>query len=118
MAAAHAQDALSFDPDDPWARMISGLCLSTAAGHHARALDELRPELNLNNSFALGHTSYGWALLRAGRFDEATAETAQALRMSPLDNFSGFYTVIHGLALLAARGFGEVRPAPLKVLST
>ncbi len=108
-AAVHAQNALSFDPGDPWARMISGLCMSTA-GHHDRALGELRTALDLNPSFALGHTAYGWALLRAGRFDEAIAETGKALRMSPLDSFSGFYTVIHGLALLGARRFEEALP--------
>jgi adenylate cyclase len=108
-AAAHAQDALSFDPGDPWARMISGLCLSTA-GHHDRALGELRTALNLNPSFALGRTAYGWAFLRAGHFDEAISETGRALRISPLDSFSGFYTVIHGLALLGARRFEEALP--------
>jgi adenylate cyclase len=108
-AAAHAQDALSFDPGDPWARMISGLCLSTA-GRHDRALGELRTALDLNPNFALGRTAYGWALLRAGHFDEAIAETGRALRISPLDSFSGFYTVIHGLALLGARRFDEALP--------
>ena len=55
------QDALSLDPSDPWARMVSGLCLSTAA-QHDRALGELRTALHLNPSFALGHTAFGWAL--------------------------------------------------------
>jgi adenylate cyclase len=108
-AAVHAQDALSYDPGDPWARMISGLCFSTA-GQHDRALNELRTALNLNPSFALGHMAFGWALLRAGRFDEAIAETGQALSLSPLDSFSGFYTAIHGLALLGARRFEEALP--------
>ena len=108
-AARHAQDALSLDPSDPWARMVSGLGLSTAA-QHEQALVELRTALNLNPSFALGHTALGWALLRAGRFDEAIAETGWALRMSPLDSFSGFYTTTHGLALLAARRFEEALP--------
>jgi TolB-like protein/Tfp pilus assembly protein PilF len=108
-AATHAQDALSFDPSDPWARMISGLCLSTA-GQHDRGLGELRTALNLNPSFVLGRTAFGWALLRAGRYDEAIAETGRALRMSPVDSFSGFYTVIHGLALLGARRFDEALP--------
>jgi TolB-like protein/Tfp pilus assembly protein PilF len=108
-AAVHARDALGFDPGDPWARMISGLCLSTA-GQHDRALGELRTALSLNPSFALGHTAFGWALLRAGSFDEAIAETGRGLRMSPLDSFSGFYTVIHGLALLGARRFEEALP--------
>jgi TolB-like protein/tetratricopeptide (TPR) repeat protein len=108
-AAAHAQTALSLDPGDPWARMVSGLCFSTA-GQHDRALGELRIALSLNPSFALGHTALGWALLRAGSFDEAIAETGQALRLSPLDSFSGFYTSVHGLALLAAQRFDEALP--------
>src|SRR3546814_1113459 len=89
--------------------MVSGLCLSTA-GQHERALGELRTALALNPSFTLGHMAYGWALLRAGQCDEAIVETGRALRMSPVDNFSGFYTSVHGLALLAARRFGEALP--------
>jgi adenylate cyclase len=108
-AAAHAQDALSYDPRDPGARMVSGLCLSTA-GQHERALDELATALRLNPSFALGSMAFGWALLRAGGFDDAIAETGRALRMSPLDSFSGFYTAIHGLALLGAGRFDEALP--------
>jgi TolB-like protein len=108
-AAIHAQDALAFDSGEPWARMVSGLCLSTV-GQHQRALAELRNALMLNPSFALGHTALGWALLRAGRFEEAIVETGWALRMSPLDSFSGFYTTTHGLALLAARRFEEALP--------
>ncbi|MGH7005004.1 MAG: tetratricopeptide repeat protein, partial [Alphaproteobacteria bacterium] len=108
-AAAHAHDALSFDPGDPWARMVSGLCLSTA-GQHDRALDELRVALKLNPSFALGHMAFGWTLLRAGRFEEAIFETGQALSLSPVDSFAGFYTAIHGLALLGARRFAEALP--------
>jgi adenylate cyclase len=108
-AARHAEDALSLDPNEPWARMISGLCLSTA-GHHDRGLIELRTALKLNPSFALGRTAFGWALLRAGRFDEAIEETGKALRMSPLDSFAGIYTAIHGLALLGARRFEDALP--------
>src|SRR3546814_16748229 len=29
-AAGHAQNALALDPSAPWARLVSGLCLSTA----------------------------------------------------------------------------------------
>ncbi len=108
-AAAHAQHAVLHDPSDPWARMVSGLCLSTA-GQHQRALVELQSALDLNPSFALGHMAFGWVLLRAGSFDEAIAETGKALRMSPLDSFSGFYAAIHGLALLGARRFEEALP--------
>ncbi|RDI59896.1 adenylate/guanylate cyclase domain-containing protein [Microvirga subterranea] len=108
-AALHATDALRFDPNEPWARMTFGLCLSQG-GHHDRALGELQTALKLNPSFALGHTALGWALLRSGRFDEAIDETGKALRMSPIDSFAGIYTTIHGLALLAARRFEEALP--------
>jgi adenylate cyclase len=109
LAAEQARTALALDASDPWARMVAGMCLSTA-GQHERALVELQTALQLNPSFALGHTALGWALLRAGRFDEAIAETGRALRLSPLDSFSGFYTAIHGLALLGARRFADALP--------
>jgi adenylate cyclase len=32
------------------------------------------------------------------------------LRMSPVDSFAGFYTTVHGLALLGARQFEEALP--------
>jgi adenylate cyclase len=108
-SARHAQEAVTLDPGEPWARLMLGLNLSTS-GQHDRALAEHEAALALNPNFALGRTTYGWALLRAGRFDEAIAETAKALRMSPLDSFSGLYTTIHGLALLGARRFPEALP--------
>ena len=112
-AASLAREALSLDPGDPWARMVSGLCLSTA-GEHSRALDELSAALALNPSSALVRMVHGWALLRAGEFDHAIVETGRALKLSPTDTFSGFYTSTHGLALLAARRFSEALP-PLRI---
>jgi TolB-like protein/class 3 adenylate cyclase len=108
-AAAHARDALQLDPTDPWARMVVGLCLSSA-GQHERALGELQTALTLNPSFALGHIVFGLALLRAGHFYEALAETGWALRMSPVDSFAGFYTTIHGLALVASGHYEDALP--------
>lgn len=108
-AFRHAEEAVALDPQEPWARMTLGLSLSTAR-QHARALVELRAALDLNPNFALGQSAYGWALLRAGRIDEAIQETGKALRMSPMDSFAGFYTAIHGLGLLGARRFEEALP--------
>jgi TolB-like protein len=108
-AARHAEHATALDPTDPWARMTHGLCLSTARQHES-ALVELKAALDLNPSFALGRTAYGWGLLRAGRYEEAIAESGMAVRMSPMDSFSGIYTAIHGLSLLGARRFEEALP--------
>ena len=116
-AEAHAQEALALDPRDPWARMIAGFCLSTA-GQHARGLEELRMALTLNPSFALGHSFYGWALLRVGDYDKAIEATSRALELSPLDNYAGLYTSTHGLALLGARRFEEALPFLLQSVAS
>jgi len=108
-AARHAEDAIALDPSEPWARMTLGLCLSSAR-QHERALAELRAALELNPSFALGRAAFAWALLRAGYFDEAIAESGKAVRMSPMDSFAGIYTSVHSLALLGARRFAEALP--------
>jgi adenylate cyclase len=101
-----AERALALDPDEPWARMTFGLIIS-GSGHHERALEQFRTALDAHPNWALGRTMYGVALLRAGYFDDAISETGHALRMSPVDPFTGIYTVFHGLALLAARRFPE-----------
>ena len=108
-AGRHAENALSFDPAEPWGRMVLGLSLSTAR-HHEQALIELRASLYINPNFALGRMALGWGLLRAGQFDAAIEETSKPLRMSPMDSFAGIYTAIHGLALLGARRFSEALP--------
>jgi TolB-like protein len=108
-AARHAEAAAALDPAEPWARMTLGLCLSNMR-QHDRALVQLRAALELNPNFALGRTALGWASIRAGHFEEAIAETGRALRMSPVDSFSGIYTSFHGLALLGARRFTEALP--------
>jgi adenylate cyclase len=89
--------------------MILGLCLSSER-HHDQALVELRAALDINPNFALGRTALGWALIRAGAFEAAIAETSRPLRMSPMDTFAGIYTAIHGLALLAGHRFAEALP--------
>ena len=104
-----AERALAIDPDEPWARIVSGL-IRSAAGGHDRAIEELAAAIRLSPSFALAHTMYGLVLLRAGRFDAAIEMTAKALRMSPADSFAGFYNAFHGLALLGARRFAEALP--------
>lgn len=108
-AQRHAENAVSFDPAEPWARMVLGLCHSHAR-RHEQALIELAAALEINPNFALGRTALGWGLLRAGQFEAAIKETGKPLRLSPMDSFAGIYTAIHGLALLGARRFADALP--------
>ncbi|HYF09402.1 MAG TPA: hypothetical protein VD970_17415 [Acetobacteraceae bacterium] len=108
-ATRHAEDAAARDPAEPWARLVLGMGHSEAR-RQERALAELRAALDLNPSFALGHTMLGWVLTRIGRFEEGVAETGLALRMSPLDSFAGLTTSFHGLGLIALRRFEEALP--------
>ena len=86
-----------------------GLCLSSE-GQHERALRELEEALRVNPSFALAHSIYGWALARAGRFDDAVVQTGTALRLSPTDSFLSFYEFLHGFALLVSHRFEDALP--------
>jgi adenylate cyclase len=108
-ARKHAEAALVLDPNEPWARMVLGLCQSSA-GQHDRALMELETALRLNPSFALAHAIYGWALARVGRYNAAVEETAKAIRLSPSDTYLSLYEFAHGIALMFAHRFEEALP--------
>ena len=112
-----AEQSIRLDASEPWGRTTLSHILSTR-GEHQRALDEAEIALLLNPSFALAHTIYGWALLRAGRFEEAIASTAKALRLSPNDDFAGFYSSIHGLTLFGAQRFEEALPFTRRAVSS
>jgi adenylate cyclase len=111
-----SERAVALDPRDPWARMAYGISLSSA-GQHDRALVQFEAALEHNPSFALAHTMYGLALVRAGRFEQAVQVTAKALRMSPVDDFSGVYTVFHGLAHLSSGHFTQALELARKSVS-
>ncbi|QYU68567.1 tetratricopeptide repeat protein [Leptolyngbya sp. 15MV] len=108
-ASRHAADAAALDANEPWARMVRGLCISNQ-GDHEGALTELRRAVELNPNSPIGRMALGWALLRAGQNAEAIEQTARALRMSPGDSFAGHYASVHGLALLADRRFEDALP--------
>jgi adenylate cyclase len=116
MARLGAEEAVALEPRDPWALAAHAIALSTA-GQHERALSQFVVALEHNPSFALAHTMYGLASVRAGRFKQAVEETARALRMSPVDDFSGVYNAFHGLALLCSRRFDEALQALRKSVS-
>ncbi|HEV2606200.1 MAG TPA: adenylate/guanylate cyclase domain-containing protein [Microvirga sp.] len=114
-ARRRAETALSLDPNEPWARMVFGLCLS-AERNRDQAVRELEAALRVNPSFALGYSVFGWVLVCAGRFDAAVEETGKALQLSPNDSFRSFYELNHGLALLPSRRFAEALPYLQKAL--
>ena len=105
----HAEIALRLDPAEPWSHMVLGFARSNLS-HHGRALDALNTAVDLNPNFALARMLRGWAMVRAGRFDDAIAETAYALQLMPSDRFGSVYRAVHGLALLAAHRFEEALP--------
>jgi adenylate cyclase len=111
-----AEEALTLDPNEPWARMVLGLCLSEA-GQHDRALQEFEVAIDINPSFALARAIHGWVLARDGRFDAAVEETSKALRLSPRDTLLSFYGFLHGMTLLTARRFAEALPYLRKTIT-
>ena len=108
-ARQHAEKALALDPNEPWARLVLGLFLSTH-GDHGRAFHELEAALRVNPCFAMGRIVYAFVLSRAGRHEDAVAEGAKALRLSPSDPYMSFYELVYGAALLKARRFQEALP--------
>ena len=85
------------------------LCL-IAEGQHQRALPEIEAALRVSPSLALHHTIYGWALARAGRFDDAVGATQTALRLSPADTFLSFCEWFHGFVLLVSGRLEDALP--------
>lgn len=108
-ARQHAEKALALDPNEPWARLVLGLFLSTY-GDHGRAFHELEAALRVNPCFAMGRMVYAFVLSRAGRHEAAVVEGRNALRLSPSDPYISFYELLHGAALLKARWFQEALP--------
>jgi adenylate cyclase len=116
-ALAAAERAVALDGRDPWGRITLGFSRSHM-GQHEQAITELREALTHNPNSALGHSICGWILLRAGHFDAAVEETRQALRLSPVDSFSGFYASTHALALLGSGRFEEALPHMRAAIAT
>ncbi len=108
-ARQHAEKALALDPNEPWARLVLGLFLSTY-GDHERAFHELEAALRVNPCFAMGRIVYAFVLSRAGRHETAVVESTKALRLSPSDPYMSFYELMHGAALLKARRFQDALP--------
>ena len=71
------------------------------------ALAEFELALSLNPNFALAQSVYGLALAFCGRWEEAGAATARALRLSPRDPFAAIYNGIAAYAQFVGRNYEE-----------
>ncbi|SFH94168.1 TolB amino-terminal domain-containing protein [Bosea sp. OK403] len=112
----HAFTAKRLDPDEPWSCMTYAFVLG-AEGRHGEAIAEARRTMEVVPNFALGRAMFAWMLIRAGHFDEAVSEAERARRLNPVGTFSGFYSLIFGFALLAARRFEEALQPLLQALT-
>ena len=100
LAAARA------DGDDPWAHYALG-CVHLLLRRFDNSLAEFELALNLNPNFALAQSVYGLALAFCGRWEDAHAATARAVRLSPRDPFSTMYYGIAAYANFVGRNYEE-----------
>jgi TolB-like protein len=106
IAERAAQAAIRADSQDPWAHHALG-CVHVLLRRFDDAIAEFELALSLNPSFALALSVYGLALAFSGRWQEAGAATAKALRLSPRDPFAAIYNGIAAYAQFVGRNYGE-----------
>src|SRR5215469_7868494 len=93
IAKRAALAAIQVDSEDPWAHHALG-CVHLFTRHFEDSLAEFELALQLNPNFSLAQGYYGLALSYCGRWQEAEAAAARALRLSPRDPFSALFTGI------------------------
>jgi tetratricopeptide (TPR) repeat protein len=106
IAERAALAAVRVDSEDPWAHHALG-CVHVLLRRFDDGLAEFELALSLNPSFALALSVYGLALTFSGRWREASAATAKALRLSPRDPFAAIYNGIAAHAQFVGRNYEE-----------
>jgi len=106
IAERAALAAIRADSEDPWAHYALG-CVHVLLRRFDDALAEFELALSLNSSFALAQSVYGLALAFSGRWEDAGAATARALRLSPRDPFAAIYNGIAAYAQFVGRNYEE-----------
>jgi TolB-like protein len=106
IAERAALAAIRADSGDHWAHHALG-CVHVLLRRFDDALAEFELALSLNPSFALAQSVYGLALAFSGRWQEAGAATARALRLSPRDPFAAIYNGIAAYAQFVGRNYEE-----------
>lgn len=98
--------AIRADSEDPWAHHALG-CVHVLLRRYDDSLAAFELALSLNPNFALAQSVYGLALAFSGRWKDAGAATARALRLSPRDPFSAIYNGIAAYAQFVGRNYAE-----------
>ena len=106
IAERAALAAIRADSEDPWAHHALG-CVHVLLRRYDDSLAEFELALSLNPNFALAQSVYGLALAFSGRWEDAGAATARALRLSPRDPFSAIYNGIAAYAQFVGRNYAE-----------
>ena len=106
IAERAALAAIRADSEDPWARHALG-SVHLISQSFDDALAELELALNLNPNFALAQSIYGLVLSFFGRWEDAHAVVARALRLSPRDPLSALYNGIAAYAQFVGRNYDE-----------
>ncbi len=106
LAERAALAAIRADSEDPWAHHALG-CVHVLLRRFDDSLAEFELALSLNPNFALAQSVYGLALAFSGRWEDAGAAAARALRLSPRDPFSAIYNGIAAYAQFIGRNYAE-----------
>jgi TolB-like protein/cytochrome c-type biogenesis protein CcmH/NrfG len=98
--------AIGVDSEDPWAHNALG-SVHLFARRFDDSLAEFELALQLNPNFSMAQGYYGLVLSYCGRWEEAVAASARALRLSPRDPFSAIYCGIASYAQYIGRNYEE-----------
>ena len=112
-ALTHARRAVELNPISPLIGALEGLYLSHQREHEA-AVQRLKEVITLDPQFWLSHHLLANALVDAGEYEEALAESAAAKRLSPLQTLSDTF----GAIALARLGRTDEARAVLRSLAT
>jgi tetratricopeptide (TPR) repeat protein len=106
IAERAAMAAIWADSEDAWAHHALG-CVHLFTRRFRASLAEFELALQLNPNFSLAQGYYGLALSYCGRWEDANAAAARALRLSPRDPFSALYHGVAAYAQFVGRNYDE-----------
>lgn len=102
-----ARQAILWGKDDPDTLWMAAICLSNFAGEYATAARLIERSLALNPNSAHAWNAKGYVAYRHNQLDSAIDAFMRAIRLSPLDPLSGYFTNGLAIANLASGRYEE-----------